>query len=204
MAERNRSSVWIHALGIKTGFFDHRERLRGERLVQFDHIDVRELQAGEFSAFGIANTGPRPISSGLYPAVAKETYRASGVMPTPSRARTTSPLRRRAIRHLRRVARRGHALHMKRSLERARASIEVSARGPSSTLKAISVFFGFTLGFDPFGVVKLTGTATVSSSNLPPDRRNCLPMAAQGKLVARVAGNAKARRHRSAVSPIER
>src|ERR1041385_8388513 len=44
------------------------------------------------------------------------------------------------------------------------ASLEVSARGPSSTLKTISI----RLGFDPLGVVKLTGTGTISSSNLPP------------------------------------
>ena len=43
------------------------------------------------------------------------------------------------------------------------ASSEVSARGPSSTLKTISCRFGF----EPLGVVKLTGTETVSSANLP-------------------------------------
>src|ERR1700738_2275831 len=48
-------------------------------------------------------------------------------------------------------------------LSAARADRDVSARGPSSTLKIIS----WRLGFEPLGVVKLTGTGTVSSANLP-------------------------------------
>ena len=48
-------------------------------------------------------------------------------------------------------------------LSAASASSEVSARGPSSILKMISVRFGLL----PLGVVKLTGTGTISSSNLP-------------------------------------
>ncbi len=83
----------------------------------------------------------------------------------------------------------------------ASASIEVSARGPSSILKMISV----RLGLEPFGVVKLTGTGTISSSNLPAS------MAARAFLwlstenwsdISRVMLNRDA--SRSAVSPIER
>ena len=48
-------------------------------------------------------------------------------------------------------------------LSAARACGDVSARGPSSTLNVISI----RLGLLPLGVVKLTGTATTSSSNFP-------------------------------------
>ena len=50
--------------------------------------------------------------------------------------------------------------------------MEVSARGPSSILKTLSM----RLGLLPFGIVKLTGTGTTSSSNFP------APMAAMAFL----------------------
>ena len=53
--------------------FDHRERLRRERFVQFDHVDLLEIQPRQLQAFGIAYTGPTPISSGGQPAVANAT-----------------------------------------------------------------------------------------------------------------------------------
>ena len=46
------------------------------------HRFPRDKVCGEcLSALGIANTGPSPISSGLYPAVANATKRASGLIP---------------------------------------------------------------------------------------------------------------------------
>src|SRR5579863_4951736 len=44
MSESDRSAVRIHFLRIQPGFLDYSQRLRRERFVQLDHIDVRELQ----------------------------------------------------------------------------------------------------------------------------------------------------------------
>ena len=73
MPQSDRSSVGIHALRIEPRFLDHRQRLRRKGFIQLDHVNVGKLQSGQLQALGIANTGPSPISSGLYPAVAKDT-----------------------------------------------------------------------------------------------------------------------------------
>ena len=45
--ERDRAAVRVHMLGVirQPELARHREALRGERLVQFDHVDVADLHA---------------------------------------------------------------------------------------------------------------------------------------------------------------
>ena len=83
----------------------------------------------------MAKTGPTPISSGWQPAVAKATKRASGLMPERLRALGRHHHGgRRAVRHLRGIARRHRALRVERRLQRGqRFQRGVGAR-PSSTL----------------------------------------------------------------------
>src|SRR5581483_10582712 len=118
-----------------------------------------------FNAFGIANTGPNPIYSGLYPAVANEKKRVRGLMPS---CFTRSPDITTAAAAPSDICDELPAVTVpftwNAALSESNASSDVSARGPSSTLKTISCLFGF----DPFGVVKLTGTGTISSSNRNP------------------------------------
>ena len=56
----------------------HRERLRGERLVEFDHIDVAKGMRVSSSSFCDAGAGPMPMMRGGTPAVAVPTTRARG------------------------------------------------------------------------------------------------------------------------------
>src|SRR5208282_6004893 len=44
MPKGDRSTIRIHALEVKPSFLDHRQRLRRKRFVQFDHVNVGELQ----------------------------------------------------------------------------------------------------------------------------------------------------------------
>ena len=50
MAQRDGAAVHIDFLRIEAGLLDHRQRLHGECLVQFDDADVVELQAGDLRA----------------------------------------------------------------------------------------------------------------------------------------------------------
>ena len=45
MAERNRAAVHVHALRIETELADDLKALRGERLVQFDQVEIADLEA---------------------------------------------------------------------------------------------------------------------------------------------------------------
>jgi hypothetical protein len=54
-----RSSRWIDL-----PFGQHGEHLRGERLVEFDEVDVIEGESARFSAAAVAFTGPIPMTSG--------------------------------------------------------------------------------------------------------------------------------------------
>ena len=82
------------------------ERLRGERLVELEEIDVLDLQPGGLSTLRTAGTGPMPMISGGTPATAKARKQPSGLTPElPWRARRTSRTTRRgAVGERRRVA----------------------------------------------------------------------------------------------------
>ena len=130
---------WDLLFGVESGFFDNCHRLRRERFVQLDDVDIGASGPAIFNAFGIANTGPSPISSGLYPAVAKETKRASGLMPN-ALARSADITTAAAAPsdicdELPAVT---VPFMWNAGFSASKASSEVSARGPSSTLKMIS------------------------------------------------------------------
>ena len=55
---------------IQSGLLNHCQRLRRKRFVELDHVDVSSVSPANFSALGIAYTGPIPNSSGGHPAVA--------------------------------------------------------------------------------------------------------------------------------------
>src|SRR5207302_10448868 len=108
-----------------------------------------------FKALGMANTGPRPISSGLYPAVANDRKRPSGLIPRAlARSADMTTVAAAPSDICEELPAVTLPLAWKAGLSASRASRDVAARGPSSTLKMISC----RLGFEPFGVVKLTGT----------------------------------------------
>src|SRR5580693_3655199 len=52
MTQGNRTAVGIHALRIEPCFFDYRQGLCGKGLVQFDHVDVGELEPCHLQRFG--------------------------------------------------------------------------------------------------------------------------------------------------------
>ena len=123
------------------------------------------VRPASFSAFGIAYTGPTPISSGRHPAYAYATKRASGRRPSAfarsSEITTAAAAPSDVCDELPAVT---VPLAWKAGFNFASASIDVSARGPSSALNSISVFFGFDFAS---GAVKVTGTGTISCSNCP-------------------------------------
>src|SRR5215471_21630519 len=51
MSKSDRSAIRIYSLRIESTFLDDRERLCREGFVQFDHIDIRELQSGHLESF---------------------------------------------------------------------------------------------------------------------------------------------------------
>src|SRR5262249_38935663 len=51
VSEGHSATVWIHLCGIKPGFLNYRERLRGESLVQFDDVDVGKLEPRHLEGF---------------------------------------------------------------------------------------------------------------------------------------------------------
>src|SRR5438270_12358491 len=69
MAESDRATVRIHAFFIQTSFFDDGQRLAAKASLSSITEMSESLRPAIFSALGMAYTGPRPISSGLYPAV---------------------------------------------------------------------------------------------------------------------------------------
>ena len=76
------------------------------------------VSPASFSAFGMAVTGPMPISSGKHPVAAYATSRASGLNPKlPRPIRIHQHHRRRSVRSLRGVARRHRSLRVKRRLQ---------------------------------------------------------------------------------------
>ena len=83
MAERDRAAVRVHVLGVvrQAELAQHRDALGGERLVQFDHVDVASVSPSRASSFCTAGAGPMPMMRGATPAVAIATTRARGVRP---------------------------------------------------------------------------------------------------------------------------
>src|ERR1700730_7090374 len=122
MPQSDRSPIRIHALRIKPSFPDHRQRLRRKRLVQFDHVDIRELQPRQFQRL---RDGKHRTQSHFFWLV------SGGGERDVARQRNNSQSLRslgrhhhrccRAIRHLRRIPCRGHALYVKRRLQRAQS-----------------------------------------------------------------------------------
>ena len=83
MPERNGAAIRVHVRGV-VGHAEgaqRRQHLRRERFVDFDEIDVGRSHAGLASSFGVAGTGPMPITRGGTPATADATTRARGVRP---------------------------------------------------------------------------------------------------------------------------
>ena len=60
---------------------DAGQGLGGKGLVQFDQIDVGQLQAGSLERLLVAGTGPVPITHGSTPATAVARTRTSGFRP---------------------------------------------------------------------------------------------------------------------------
>ena len=129
------------------------------------------VRPASFSALGMANTGPRPISSGLQPAVAKATKRASGLSAESFGALGGHHHRGGgAIAHLRGVAGGHRALHVERRLERGQ-SFE---RGIGARTFVHLELDGLHRELDrrrPRGLRgrarKVTCTGTISSAKLP-------------------------------------
>jgi len=70
MPQRNGAAIHIHALRIEPKRAHHGQHLRREGFVQLDQANVVERQSGAAQSFGIAVTGPMPISSGRQPVTA--------------------------------------------------------------------------------------------------------------------------------------
>ena len=71
MAERDGPSQGIDFCWIDLQFPQHGNGLRGEGLVQFEKIDVRQCQSGALEGCrNRANAGPMPMWAGSTPAVA--------------------------------------------------------------------------------------------------------------------------------------
>jgi len=68
MTERDGAAIDVDALGIDAERLDDGERLRGEGLVELDHVDLVEREARDFEGLGNSVHGPMPISSGSHPA----------------------------------------------------------------------------------------------------------------------------------------
>ena len=68
--ERDRAAVDVDLVRIEIERLHAGQRLRGERLVQLDQVDLIERQPGLLEHLRIAGTGPMPNSSGATPAVA--------------------------------------------------------------------------------------------------------------------------------------
>jgi len=51
MSQSDRTAVGVYFLWIETGFFDYRQRLRGESFVQFDQRRYRKASAGHLQGF---------------------------------------------------------------------------------------------------------------------------------------------------------
>ena len=80
--QRNRATVHIHLCGVDLQKFDHRQRLCRERLASTRSAQSDPASSpANFNAFGTANTGPIPISSGSQPAVANAISRPIAVTP---------------------------------------------------------------------------------------------------------------------------
>ena len=60
---------------------EHREPLRGEGLVQFDHVHVADLEAEALEQLLARGAGPMPMIRGGTPATAAPRTRARGVRP---------------------------------------------------------------------------------------------------------------------------
>ena len=84
MAERDGAAVGVHVRGVvgQAELAQHRERLRGEGLVELDHVDLRRASGPRApAALRVAGTGPMPMMRGATPAAAMPTTRAIGVRP---------------------------------------------------------------------------------------------------------------------------
>ena len=83
MAERDRAAVDVDLRGIEPQLADDGERLRGERFVQLDEVEVVERQIrARRAALRIASTGPIPMIIGSTPVVQYARMRASGLRPS--------------------------------------------------------------------------------------------------------------------------
>ena len=61
MPDGNRSAIDIDLGRIQSEFPDARYGLGGERFVQFDQINIVDLQAGPLQRFARRRNGPIPI-----------------------------------------------------------------------------------------------------------------------------------------------
>ena len=78
MAERDRAAVRIDVLGVvrHAELAQAGEGLRGERLVELDHVEVADLAAERSMSLRVDGTGPMPMMRGGTPADAMPTMRA--------------------------------------------------------------------------------------------------------------------------------
>src|SRR6266404_4595476 len=86
MPQSNRTPVGIHALKIEPSFFDYRQRLRREGLVQLDHINVRKLQSSQLQRLRDGKHRPEAhlfglVSSGGERNVARQRSDAQSLRP---------------------------------------------------------------------------------------------------------------------------
>ena len=84
MAERDGAAVGVHVRRVvgEAELAQHREALRGEGFVQFDHVHVGDRQAEPLAAVSrVAGAGPMPMIRGGTPATAAPRMRARGVRP---------------------------------------------------------------------------------------------------------------------------
>ena len=111
MAQRDRAAERIDLRGIEAEVADHGQRLRGERFVELDPVDLRRASGRPAcSAFGIAAIGPMPMISRRHAGdreAGEARQRLQAVVLDRLLARRAAP--RRAVGHLRAVAGRHRA-----------------------------------------------------------------------------------------------
>ena len=138
MPQRDGAAVHVHLGQVEAQHLDHGQRLRRERLVQLDQVDLVQRQSRQLQRLGDGVHRPHPHLLRKAAGVGIGHQRASGLMPSAC-ARSTDITTAAAAPsevcdELPAVT---VPLAWKAGLSLASASSEVSARGPSSTLNSI-------------------------------------------------------------------
>ena len=144
--------------GSSAELAQHAERLRRERLVQLEEVDVLDASSPAFSsAFAHAGHGPMPMMRARRRPRRSATMRASGVEPSSLRLRARHDHhRRRAVVDARRVARRDRAALFLNAGEPASARPSCRRAGARRVSNVIVV-----------ALLRGTSTGTISFLNLP-------------------------------------